>query len=113
MSFDLVIFGGTGDLAWRKLLPALFQAFRHGSLPEGGRIVGVGRDDMTDAAYRTLIKSRFDAVDPTKRPNPDEFERFAATLFYLRMDLSKPEYYASLAELLHVRNADTVVNCLS
>ena len=42
MSFDLVIFGGTGDLAWRKLLPALFQAFRHGSLPEGGRIVGVG-----------------------------------------------------------------------
>ncbi len=33
MSFDLVLFGGTGDLAWRKLMPALFQAFRHGSLP--------------------------------------------------------------------------------
>jgi glucose-6-phosphate 1-dehydrogenase len=109
MSFDLVIFGGTGDLAWRKLLPALFQAFRHGSLPEGGRIIGVGRDDMTDDAYRTLIKSRFDAIDPTKRPNTDEFERFAANLFYLRMDLSKPEYYASLSELLNTRNADTVV----
>jgi glucose-6-phosphate 1-dehydrogenase len=109
MSFDLVIFGGTGDLAWRKLLPALFQAFRHGSLPEGGRIIGVGRDDMTDDAYRTLIKSHFDAIDPTKRPNTDEFERFAANLFYLRMDLSKPEYYASLSELLNTRNADTVV----
>src|SRR6478735_234166 len=36
MSFDLVLFGGTGDLAWRKLMPALFQAFRHGSLPEDG-----------------------------------------------------------------------------
>jgi glucose-6-phosphate 1-dehydrogenase len=35
MSFDLVLFGGTGDLAWRKLMPALFQAFRHGTLPEG------------------------------------------------------------------------------
>ncbi len=109
MSFDLVIFGGTGDLAWRKLLPALFQAFRHGSLPEGGRIVGVGRDDMTSEAYRTLIKSRFDAVEPTKRPNTEEFDRFAANLFYLRMDLSKPEYYVSLAEMLNARNADTVV----
>jgi glucose-6-phosphate 1-dehydrogenase len=109
MSFDLVIFGGTGDLAWRKLLPALFQAFRHGSLPEGGRIIGVGRDDMTDDSYRALIKSRFDAIDPKKRPSNDEFERFASLLFYLRMDLSKPEYYASLAQLLNTRNADTVV----
>jgi glucose-6-phosphate 1-dehydrogenase len=35
MSFDLVLFGGTGDLAWRKLMPALFQAVRHGTLPAG------------------------------------------------------------------------------
>ena len=35
MSFDLVLFGGTGDLTWRKLMPALFQAYRHGKLPEG------------------------------------------------------------------------------
>ena len=40
MSFDLVLFGGTGDLSWRKLMPALFQAFRHGSLSERGRIIG-------------------------------------------------------------------------
>ena len=46
MSFDLVLFGGTGDLAWRKLMPALFQAFRHGTLPDGGRIIGVARDDL-------------------------------------------------------------------
>jgi glucose-6-phosphate 1-dehydrogenase len=109
MSFDLVIFGGTGDLAWRKLLPALFQAFRHGSLPAGGRIVGVGRDTMTDEEYRAVIKARFDAVEPSKRPNTEEFDRFAANLFYLRMDLSKPEYYVSLADMLNARNADTVV----
>ena len=41
MSFDLVLFGGTGDLTWRKLMPALFQAFRHGKLPAGGRILAV------------------------------------------------------------------------
>ncbi|MDD2657863.1 MAG: glucose-6-phosphate dehydrogenase, partial [Candidatus Pacebacteria bacterium] len=48
MSFDLVLFGGTGDLCWRKLMPALFQAFKHGTLPEGARIIGVGRDDLSD-----------------------------------------------------------------
>ena len=109
MSFDLVIFGGTGDLAWRKLLPALFQAFRHGSLPEGGRIIGVARDELSDEQFRALIKSRFDAVDPNKRPHPEEFERFAALLHFLRMDLSKPADYSALAELLNARNADTVV----
>ena len=41
MSFDLVLFGGTGDLTWRKLMPALFQAFRHGKLPPNGRILAV------------------------------------------------------------------------
>ena len=55
MSFDLILFGGTGDLVWRKLMPALFQAFRHGSLPASGRIVGVARDDLSDDAYRGII----------------------------------------------------------
>ena len=109
MSFDLVLFGGTGDLAWRKLMPALFQAFRHGSLPADGRIVGVARDDLSDAQYRELIESRFKTVDGAKRPTPEEFARFAAMLHFLRMDLSRPADYARLADLLQSRNADTVV----
>ena len=62
MSFDLVLFGGTGDLAWRKLMPALFQAFRHGTLPRDGRIIGVGRDDLSNAQYQAQICARFDQV---------------------------------------------------
>jgi glucose-6-phosphate 1-dehydrogenase len=109
MSFDLVLFGGTGDLAWRKLMPALFQAFRHGSLPEGGRIIGVARDDLSDDRYRELIQSRFETVEGAKRPNIEEFKKFASMLHYLRMDLSRTEDYARLAGLLEDRNADTVV----
>ena len=109
MSFDLVLFGGTGDLAWRKLMPALFQAFRHGSLPKDGRIVGVARDDLSDDQYRELIQSRFNAVEGAKRPSAEEFEKFASLLHYLRMDLSKPADYTRLADLLKQRNADTVV----
>ena len=113
MSFDLVLFGGTGDLAWRKLMPALFQAFRHGTLPAGGRIIGVARDAMSDEQYRALIQSRFDAVDLAKRPAPGEFERFAQLLHYLRMDLSKPADFARLKDTLAARQADTVVMYLA
>ena len=113
MSFDLVLFGGTGDLAWRKLMPALFQAFRHGTLPEGGRIFGVARDPLTDDQYRELIRTRFDEVDLAKRPTAQEFDRFAALLHYIRVDLSHPADYASLATTLRQRNADTVVMYLA
>ena len=109
MSFDLVLFGGTGDLAWRKIMPALFQAFRHGTLPEGGRIIAVARDALSHAQYRRLIQERFDGVELAKRPTPQEFERFGALLHYLRMDLSQAPDYAHLAETLRERGADTVV----
>jgi len=109
MSFDLVFFGGTGDLTWRKLLPALFQAFRHGNLPPGGRILAVARDDRSDDEYREFIRERFSEVESAKRPSDDEFTRFAQLLHYRRMDLSKPADYAGLKTWLEDRNADTVV----
>ncbi|AVP58747.1 glucose-6-phosphate dehydrogenase [Pulveribacter suum] len=113
MSFDLVLFGGTGDLAWRKLLPALAQAHRHGSLPQGGRIIGVARDDLTDAQYRALIRSRFEGVEGDKQPTGEEFERFAPLLHYQRMDLTQPDDYQQLKSRLAERNADVVVMYLA
>src|SRR5881396_530987 len=100
MSFDLVLFGGTGDLAWRKLMPALFQAFRHGTLPADGRIIGVARDNLSDSQYRELIRSRFHEVDLAKQPKAEEFDRFAALLHFVRMDLSKPDDFKRLAGVL-------------
>jgi glucose-6-phosphate 1-dehydrogenase len=113
MAFDLVFFGGTGDLVWRKLMPALFQAFRHGTLPEGGRIIGVGRDDLSDQQYRDNIQAKFAQVDGDKRPSDDEFARFAALLCYVRMDLSKPEDYGALKARLAERQTNSVVMYLS
>ena len=96
MAFDLVLFGGTGDLTWRKLMPALFQAWRHGKLPEGGRIVAVSRQDLSDEAYRAWLKERFHEVEDAKRPSDDEFDRFAALLHHLRLDLSLASDYERL-----------------
>jgi glucose-6-phosphate 1-dehydrogenase len=109
MSFDLVLFGGTGDLTWRKLMPALFQAFRHGKLPEGGRILAVARDERSDTDYRAFIRERFAEVEPAKQPSDEEFARFAELLQYRRMDLSQPDDYAGLRQWIDARGADTVV----
>ncbi len=109
MSFDLVFFGGTGDLTWRKLMPALFQAFRHGKLPPGGRILAVARDERSDAEYRQFIRERFPEVESAKRPSDEEFARFAELLHYRRMDLSQPAHYAGLKQWIDARGADTAV----
>lgn len=109
MSFDLVLFGGTGDLTWRKLMPALFQAWRHGKLPEGGRILAVARDERSDDEYRGFIRERFVEVESAKRPSDEEFARFAALLHYRPMDLAQPEHYAGLKQWLDARGADTTV----
>jgi glucose-6-phosphate 1-dehydrogenase len=109
MSFDLVFFGGTGDLTWRKLMPALFQAFRHGKLPPGGRILAVARDDQSDEKYRVWLKERFQEVEGAKRPSDEEFARFAEMLHYRRMDLSQPEHYIGLKQWIDARGADTAV----
>ncbi|MEO8923178.1 MAG: glucose-6-phosphate dehydrogenase [Caldimonas sp.] len=116
MSFDLVIIGGTGDLAWRKLMPALFQAYRHGKLPAGGRILAVSRQVLSDEAYRGWLKDRFQEVEGAKRPSEDEFGRFGEMLCYLRLDLSQPADYAEIKAWLAARPggaADVVVMYLA
>jgi len=55
-TFDLVIFGGTGDLARRKILPGLFRRFLSGQMPEESRIIGAARSDLDRDGYRAMIK---------------------------------------------------------
>ncbi len=90
-------------------MPALFQAFRHGKLPDGGRILSVARDEQTDEHYRQWLKERFQEVDDAKRPSDEEFSRFAELLHYRRMDLSLAEDYSGLARWIEERGADTAV----
>ncbi|MFW2586783.1 glucose-6-phosphate dehydrogenase [Sagittula sp. SSi028] len=54
--FDLVIFGATGDLARRKILPGLFRRFCSGQMPEAARIIGAARSEMDDAGFRQMVR---------------------------------------------------------
>ena len=65
--FDLVIFGGTGDLARRKILPGLFRRFCAGQIPEHSRIIGAARSDIDDDGYRDLVREAIDGLPPASR----------------------------------------------
>lgn len=85
-SFDLVIFGGTGDLARRKILPALCRRFHAGQMPPDARIIGCARAEMDTAGYQAFVK---DALDEFlgKGTVPDSaVADFLNTLDYVTLD---------------------------
>lgn len=109
MSFDLVLFGGTGDLAGRKIIPSLFQAFKHGTLPSDGKIFGVGRHHLSDQDYRDLIKNKLSDIEFPHRPTAEEFSRFGSILHFIQLDLSQSSHYLVLKNVLAQRLSNTVV----
>jgi len=79
----MVIFGGTGDLTSRKLMPALYDLARQRLLPPAFAVVGVGRGELTDAEYRSQLR---EAVGQHSRSRPIDQEvwaSFAERLYYV------------------------------
>lgn len=84
--FDLVIFGATGDLARRKILPGLFHRFRAGQMPEDAKIIGSARSDMDSAEFRKLIGTALsEFVEESLRP-AEMVTEFLEHLSYVHID---------------------------
>ena len=96
----VVIFGASGDLTSRKLIPALYDNFRKQRLPRGLRIVGVSRTPMTDDAFRDRLyeKARATLGDICERHVWDEF---AKTVYYQPGDVGVPADHSKLDERLN------------
>ncbi len=94
---DLLIFGATGDLSIRKLLPALYMAFLHDRLPEQVRIFAIGRQNMQRADYvlQTLTAAR--AFIDTNELKPEAWERFVGLFDYVSLDAGNPGDFTRLA----------------
>ena len=100
--FDLVIFGGTGDLAMRKLLPALFRRFADGQVPDSSRIFGVARTKDSDETYRAAVK---DAVQrAVKDANAAVLDRFLGLVHYFGLDATADPGWDDFAALLKTEN---------
>ncbi len=92
---DLILFGTKGDLARRKLLPALYQLERAGLLHADTRIIGVARDELSLDGYSELVESNLQKF--VKEPlDADVMARMKAKLHYVQIDLSKEQDYLKL-----------------
>src|SRR5690349_24091310 len=92
--FDMVVFGGRGDLAKRKLLPALYELDRDNRLPPDGRIIGVSRGGMSHEEFISLVEASCIEFSTKGKPlDPEIWSRFSKRLTYAGMDASKPDGY--------------------
>jgi glucose-6-phosphate 1-dehydrogenase len=96
--FDLVLFGGGGDLAMRKLLPAMYARDSANDLPEGARIVCVGRHPWSSEEFLSTVESL--SKPHIKAPDAAKWERFTRRLVYVSMNASDAASYGALVEAL-------------
>ncbi|WP_036259298.1 glucose-6-phosphate dehydrogenase [Methylocapsa aurea] len=97
--FDLVVFGGTGDLAYRKLFPALFRRFLDGQFSEPTRLIGVSRQPLDSAAYRRTIAEALQKFS-TEAGRADEVKAFLDMIDYVPLDVGQDAGWDLLAERL-------------
>ena len=98
--FSLVIFGASGDLTRRKLVPALWSLYAGRTLPEPFAIIGTARTDMTDTVYRNHMREAVAGFARLKIPSPQVWERFAQSLYYVAGDPMGPDLYMRLRQRL-------------
>jgi glucose-6-phosphate 1-dehydrogenase len=84
--FDLVVFGGTGDLAQRKIIPGLYRRFWAGQIPADSVIIGAARSEMDDDGYRAMARAAIDEFVAQDKRDPAVIDAFLATLGYVAID---------------------------
>ncbi len=98
----MVIFGATGDLTHRKLLPALYNLALEHPLPAGFSVVGFARRSYTSDEYRQQALDSINQYSRQKPVNPQVWENFAAGIHYLQADFNDPKGYEKLNNLLNL-----------
>jgi glucose-6-phosphate 1-dehydrogenase len=94
----LVIFGATGDLTHRKLMPALYDLYCDGKLPKGFTVIGFARRDKSDEQFRTEVREGVNEFARNKPGDSDRWDSFAEGLFYHRAEFHEEQGYTSLCE---------------
>ncbi|QFT93118.1 Glucose-6-phosphate 1-dehydrogenase [Roseovarius sp. THAF9] len=98
--FDLVIFGGTGDLAQRKILPGLFRRFRAGQMGDNARVIGAARSDMDAAAYREFAREAVMEFEPEAAKDSEHLDSFLQQLDYVTIDARGEAGWSELTSML-------------
>ncbi|MCC7260848.1 MAG: glucose-6-phosphate dehydrogenase [Alphaproteobacteria bacterium] len=97
---DIVIFGGNGDLALRKIMPALYHRLRDGQLPKTGKIIGVARKEMSRKDYVALVREAFGQYVPKADFDKNVWKAFSDRIFYAHVEAQEAGSYGELKKLL-------------
>lgn len=100
----IIIYGATGDLTWRKLIPALYELYSIGSLPAPFRIVGTGRSELGGDEWRDRLRQK---MKPAGEHDLSSWDDFAASLTYVQADPGEPEQFDNLARTVRGMNGGT------
>ncbi|WP_099864032.1 glucose-6-phosphate dehydrogenase [Pararhizobium haloflavum] len=98
--FDYIVFGGTGDLSERKLLPALYHRQLAGQLTEPTRIIGASRSALSHEEFRAFARDALTEHVKADELGKDDVERFLARLFYVAVDAKSDKGWDELKALL-------------
>jgi glucose-6-phosphate 1-dehydrogenase len=96
----VVLFGASGDLAKRKVIPAMFDLAQHNALGERYAIVGFSRTAMNDESFRTSVGDAAKTISEVGPIDPQKWQEFSANLYYSTGDYKDPKSYAELAKRL-------------
>ncbi|WP_285671409.1 glucose-6-phosphate dehydrogenase, partial [Paralimibaculum aggregatum] len=99
-AFDLVVFGATGDLARRKLIPALYHRLHDGQMPDGARVIGAARSELDADGFRRMADAALGEFVGASALEPEARARFLATLDYVQLDAVSGEGLEALGAAL-------------
>jgi len=97
---SIVIYGASGDLTARKLIPALYHLCKEHQMPEDFRIIGFARREKTDESWRTELRTALNQFSRTKPVDEEVWKKFSACLYYCQGDLTDPAAYQKLEGIL-------------
>src|SRR6267154_1573175 len=97
---SIVIFGASGDLTARKLIPALYHLAKEQQMPPDFRIIGFARREKTDASWREELRQALEQFSRTKPVDSKVWEDFSSHIFYCQGDLTEPSAYERLEKRL-------------
>lgn len=110
---DFILFGGHGDLAFRKLMPALYHLCKDGYLDGNSRIITVSRREISTEEHIELVKEKLIEFLPKKSFTEEDFDRFQKKLHMITVDFSQNKGYENLQNLLKEHPDRERVNYLS
>lgn len=98
--FEIVVFGGTGDLARRKLIPSLYHRFCDGQIPADSKIIGASRSVLTRDEYLSMIKEAYQAFNPNEKLSEKKWAEFCALVDYAPIDVTTEKDWERLSDKL-------------